>query len=448
MALRDESALLLESTAKLLEGRSPNGAGLQEQAEGLLSALGYRALVGDERREAARLLRVGGCLKRVFRLAAPEAPGLCVFGGEADPALIGLQGPSLAVASLAGTGVQLAEALEGCLGEGAEYLAQIERRGDVAATGTARAVDHGLDAATLAALFDRLDPPLGDTGSIDWVVASRLSDAAPCLVPADLALRFQDSQHRPRPLVPPGLACSAGRTVASATLAAVLELVERDAAALWWQAGKPGRPLTAEVLERGRIDELQQALRQGHSRRTTWFLDISTELEVPVVVALSLEPDGKGFAFGLSAQLDAATAARKAFMELCQTELAYHIVDLKRRERGETALNAVDRRHQRRREWAGAAQSSRLQANGTPYDWQPDTTESPAVRLKRLSDALTRQGQAIYYVDLTRSDLEVPAVWACAPQLQPLPSSLETKRLIEKRSSGTTKEQKLALELL
>ena len=128
--------------------------------------------------------------------------------------------------------------------------------------------------------------------------------------------------------------CAAGRTRADAVLHGLCELVERDAAGLWWRGGMRGRPLAFDDQASGEAAALLAALRRGNESRRTWLLDITTDLGIPAIAAISCHADGKGFACGLGARPTLAGAARGAIMELCQCELAHAVVAAKRAEGG------------------------------------------------------------------------------------------------------------------
>jgi len=82
---------------------------------------------------------------------------------------------------------------------------------------------------------------------------------------------------------------------------------------------------------------LLSRLRRNLSTRRTWLLDITTDIAVPCVAAVSCRADGFGVAFGLAARPTLAAAARSAILEMCQIELAYAVIEAKCRERGEAA---------------------------------------------------------------------------------------------------------------
>ena len=65
---------------------------------------------------------------RVFELAAPDAPGLFSFGAQFDPALADPLHDGSPMVGVSGVGLTLQEAFQGCIGEGIEYLSQLQRR--------------------------------------------------------------------------------------------------------------------------------------------------------------------------------------------------------------------------------------------------------------------------------------------------------------------------------
>ena len=276
----------------------------------LLRLLGWH---GADPADAALLAAAAG-FRRMFQLASPAAPGLHAWGAEIEVAA------GLAFAS--GTGTTAAEAFRGCIGEALERAAidapdqtlAIRRR----AASAWRPRIPGLPAR----------PECIETDAF-WA-------------PVDLVLRRAAPEFRPP--WPMSSGCAAGPDTAAASLAALLELIERDAAALWWDGGHPPRPVPLEA-SLAAADAIA-TLRAGNPGRATWLLDITSDLGVPVLLAASCDAaSGKGVCLGFSARLNAAAAARAAVLEMAQMELAHHVVLAKRAERGPAALNPADHAH-------------------------------------------------------------------------------------------------------
>jgi oxazoline/thiazoline synthase len=111
--------------------------------------------------------------------------------------------------------------------------------------------------------------------------------------------------------------CASGSTLEEAILQGFLELVERDACALWWynQVRRPAFDLDASE------DPFVRRVRafctsQG---RGLHVLDLTNDLGIPVAIALSYkEGDGKSIILGLGAHLDADLAVSRALAEMNQ----------------------------------------------------------------------------------------------------------------------------------
>lgn len=104
-----------------------------------------------------------------------------------------------------------------------------------------------------------------------------------------------------------------GRDASDATLRALLERIERDAALIWWRRQARLPPVAPSRATRA----LQAAVAHqlGAGRAPPWLLDATTELGAFVVVAVSVRHDGTlpvvGFGAGLEADAAAASALRE-----------------------------------------------------------------------------------------------------------------------------------------
>jgi ribosomal protein S12 methylthiotransferase accessory factor len=172
-------------------------------------------------------------------------------------------------------------------------------------------------------------------------------------------------------------------------------------------------------------------LRQNASMRRSWLLDITTDIGVPCVAAVSCMVDGFGFAFGLAARTTLTGAARAAILEMCQGELAYAVVEAKCRERGEAALNEQDRIHRRRATAINADRCLLLQPVPEPTEhFAIDATDANDV-LQSIAKRLELFGIETFTLDLTRAQLAIPAARVITPGLQLEPSEIVTPRLAD-----------------
>jgi ribosomal protein S12 methylthiotransferase accessory factor len=426
---QDPLATRLEAAAAALAASS-TGAGPRVGDSSLLRYLGYDDGNTAETEGRTRLLRAAARFRRLFLLPVPDAPGLTFFGGEADPATFGKPWEGLPIGSLAGSGLEPKRAFESCVGEGIEYLSQFVQADDPIVSGPF--ASHGaaddLDVSRFICEVFSLNMIDADRG-VGWVSASRLPDGKEMWFPADLCYRRHTAEQDLKPPHKLSSGCAAGTTVEAATLRGLLELIERDAVALWWRGGRRSRSIASNSEAVRAAAELLAQVRQGNTDRKTWLLDITTDVGIPAVAAISARPDGYGFAFGLGARVDLADAVRAAIFELCQVELGQHVIAAKRHESGDGALNESDRRQLRRGTSFNAGACILLQPQAEPDLNATEHPDGSASSLQQVLERLDARGIAAYAIDLTRPQFGVPVVRVLAPGLQLEPCQIVGPRL-------------------
>jgi ribosomal protein S12 methylthiotransferase accessory factor len=376
-------------------------------ARNLLARLNYLDDDAGSMRHRAALLRAGAGFRRFFMLQAADAPGLVALGAEVG-------GAGTQPGNVSGAGLTFRRAFETCVGEAVEYLSQFATPNDAVVAMTESAVAAEAT-PRMHALWQHLLPhrrdPRAETTS--WVVAANLSDGRPVLVPADLCLRRPAEERDLDPPWPLSIGCAAGPNPLDATIHGLLELIERDAVTLWWHGGQRPR-LVPSGIGAATIGRL----RGDVAHRRTWLLDITTDIGVPAVAAASCHDDGFGLCVGHAAAPTLERAAESALREMAQMELAHRIVSAKRAERGEAALNAVDRRH----EWRFTA----LRVMDVPglHPMAPPNPASDVLEddkpsiLTALRQRLASAGFAAAALDLSRERFGIPVVRAVCPGLE------------------------------
>jgi ribosomal protein S12 methylthiotransferase accessory factor len=435
------------------------GTGGSDETSALLRYLGYDD--GDTGAAAgrARMLRAAAVFRRVFRLPMPDAPALVFFGAEADPACLGSHNAGLSIAGFAGSGLDPRRAFESCVGEGIEYLSQFAQPDDplehfpaawgrpVRKNASLTSCQGGFreptrpESAPVPGTVDLFGKTLDPAGyrfveavvsacgvpvdhAVSWIAVRRLVDGASCWFPADLCLRRAAADFIPPLKLSTG--CAAGVTREAATLRALLELIERDAVALWWRGGRRGRAIAADSDAGHTATRLLEQVRQGHAGRRTALLDITSDLGIPVVAAFSSHPDGFGFALGLGARTTLAEAATAAIFEMCQSELSLHVIAAKRRESGDAALNESDRCQLARATMLDTRECTLLHPDGAAPVPQAALVGDP---IEALVHMLAARGIVAYSLDLTRPRFGVPVVRVIAPALQSEPCEITGDRL-------------------
>jgi ribosomal protein S12 methylthiotransferase accessory factor len=437
---------LLAGAAAFLLGENPEEANAPDTRR-VLAALGYAAdtelpatddgQLDPEKRHRANLLKAASRFVRLFQLASPDAPGLICFGAELDPAIADAMHKGSPLVGVSGVGLSLQEAFQGCVGEGIEFLSQLQAEDD-------RLLPPGP--------VGQIAKPSPETGrffttwssyrrtpdaELSWHRATRLTDGCEVLLPADMCLRRPPARCEVDLPFMLGTGTAAGASWHAAALHGLLELIERDAASLWWRGGRRGQTIPpqheASLMAHGLLIRLRGS---ASAKRRSWLLDITTDLAVPCVAAVSCRPDGLGFAFGLAARPSLKAAARSAVLEMCQIELAQSVAEAKRRERGESALNERDRAHLRR---ATAINCDRcLLLQPVPEPAEPEHTDDPAMAatepravIQFIVRRLAEFGIEVFGLDLTRPQFAIPAARVIAPDLQLEPSKIVTARLAD-----------------
>lgn len=202
--------------------------------------------------------------------------------------------------------------------------------------------------------------------------------------------------------------CAVGIDRDSALAAALWECVERDAVALWWHGQRPAAALPLEV-----IDAQQPRLYWWlHQRaRRTRLLDITSDIGLPVVAAVSSDAGGRMIATGTAARALMADAALAAVTEMVQTEVGM-----------ELAMGAGDPqvlawiRH--------GSTSAQPQFCATA----PARTQAAAMGPDAVLSRLSELGHAALGVELTLPDDPLPCVRVLVPGLCAMRGRIATPR--------------------
>jgi len=187
---------------------------------------------------------------------------------------------------------------------------------------------------------------------------------------------------------------AAGSCVEDAVLQGLLELIERDAAGIWWYS-RSRRPEVA-------VDTpYVKAMTRAHAAegRRLRLLDLTTDLGVPVCVAVALGDKTDSFFVGFGAHLDPAIAVTRAITEVNQ------ILAINKRKQRVHGGDLTDR--------------SFLEPHGSR---EMSTVAMPSDDLRddvvACVKILARLGLEMIVLDQTREDVGLPVVKVIVPGLQ------------------------------
>ncbi|HEX7839222.1 MAG TPA: TOMM precursor leader peptide-binding protein, partial [Kofleriaceae bacterium] len=158
--------------------------------------------------------------------------------------------------------------------------------------------------------------PLDAGTPIDWTPAWSLTKRARRYVPLAYCYAEAPADSGTAFTGPCGNGVAAGTCLEEAVLQGLLELVERDAAAVWWY-----NRLVRPAIDLGSFaDPYFAALQADYARLgwTVWVLDLTHDLGIATCAALAHEPRSDRFAIGFGCHLEPRLAVQRALTELNQ----------------------------------------------------------------------------------------------------------------------------------
>jgi ribosomal protein S12 methylthiotransferase accessory factor len=329
-----------------------------------------------------------------------------------------------------GGGMSRVEALTHCLGEAAELVSscwwgqESFRRAPAVRLGDAAILPNDLTLISERQYAERdrwnavhgsyawLPEPVDLSRPIDWVEAKSPKGDETKLVPAAYVLIGYANAAEPGCFsVGDSNGCAAAGSLEAAVTRGFLELVERDATAIWWynRCRRPQVELGSLSGHEPLLDWLNGRRRRSH------ILDITSDLTIPVFAAVSHEPDGSAIALGFGADFNPERAVSSALLEMCQTEISFEIF---RRQKTEsphlglaTWLKEVD-----------LSSCSWCQPlSGEIVDIAPKSagqSEDSTPTLEHCLEICAANHLSLYYVDLTRETIAVSVARTVVPGLR------------------------------
>jgi bacteriocin biosynthesis cyclodehydratase domain-containing protein len=154
--------------------------------------------------------------------------------------------------------------------------------------------------------------PLDPSEKIEWSPAWSLRDQRFKYFPTGLMYFFYRDAHTD------SNGCAAGNTRDEAIVQGFLELVERDAYAIWWYNRLRRAELDLSHFEDSYVRDMQAQF--ADAGRKIWVLDITSDLGIPTYVAIMhwMQNGQENIEFGSGAHFDRRVALLRALTELSQ----------------------------------------------------------------------------------------------------------------------------------
>jgi bacteriocin biosynthesis cyclodehydratase domain-containing protein len=252
----------------------------------------------------------------------------------------------------------------------------------------------------------RFDP----SAETEWSPVWSLRDECFKYLPTGLLYFFHEGSDDNR-ISADSNGCAAGNTLEEAILQGFLELVERDAYAIWWYNRVRRPEIDLDKIGDSYIRDLRVQFAAMSHR--LWVLDITTDLGIPVVVAVShwTEDSRDRIELAAGAHFDLRIATLRAMTELNQFLAIDRMTGrgAEQSDHGET-----DPLPLRKHAYVLPQGKARVGRVPIPKFTSLDRREQVLACVKLLK----RHGHDFLVLDQTRPDIEVPVVRVIVPGLR------------------------------
>lgn len=237
---------------------------------------------------------------------------------------------------------------------------------------------------------------------IDWTPAWSLVSGKRRVVPLSYCYaETPDSAQADVACVHNPNGCAAGSTLDEAILQGMLELIERDAVAIWWYNRIPRPGIDLASFEEPYFDALVREYETFGWR--LWALDITHDLGVPAVAALAENPADGRFSIGFGCHLDARIAVQRALTEVNQ------LLDI-----AADAPHPWDREKLSETGFLYPANDVRRTTGST---WPPIDADTLPAAIAHCVGTIAAAGMDVLVVDKTRPDIGLSVAQVIAPGL-------------------------------
>ena len=250
--------------------------------------------------------------------------------------------------------------------------------------------------------------PFDRSAKIEWSPVWSLRDERFKYLPTSLLYFFY---RGPGQIHADSNGCAAGNTLEEAIVQGFLELVERDAYAIWWYNRLQRAEVDLGQFDDSYVRDLQTQL--AETGRRLWVLDVTSDLGIPSFVAILhwMHNSQENIEFGSGAHFDTRIALLRALTELNQ----FLSIGLMGGGTGEkSSLDGSTPLRLRDHPFLTPSDNPAVQPGFGSKFGRLDTREqvTACVRLAK------REGLDFLVLDQTRPDIEVPVVRVIVPGMR------------------------------
>jgi thiazole/oxazole-forming peptide maturase SagD family component len=206
--------------------------------------------------------------------------------------------------------------------------------------------------------------------------------------------------------------CAAGNTLEEAMVQGFLELVERDAYAIWWYNRLRRPQVDLDRFDDPYIRDFKAQL--AETGRRLWVLDVTSDLGIPTFIAVThwMDEGKENIEFGSGAHFDMRIALLRALTELNQF-LSIGLMGGAKSDK--SMLDATTPLRLQEQPFLTPAEKPAVQPVSTAKFGALDTTREQVMACVNLTK---QAGLDFLVLDQTRPDIEVSVVRVIVPGLR------------------------------
>ena len=212
---------------------------------------------------------------------------------------------------------------------------------------------------------------------------------------------------------------AAGSSLEDAILQGAMELVERDAVAMWWYNRFQRPVVDLDSFEDPFIESMRRKYKE--LKRPFWVLDITNDLGVPTFVAVSARTDKphQDILCAFGSHYDPRLALRRAVSEMNQ--FLHAVVDMKPDGSGQYRFPADENHHW----WQTATLENQPHLNPLTQSSPKKMSDYPVIHhddilddIKHFQKIVEDRGMEMLILNQTRPDIGLPVVKVIVPGLR------------------------------
>ena len=251
--------------------------------------------------------------------------------------------------------------------------------------------------------------PVDPSARIEWSPVWSLRDGRLKYFPTSLLYFFYSG---PGAFPTDSNGCAAGNTLEEAIVQGFLELVERDAYAIWWYNRLQRPEVDLDQFDNSYVRDLKTQL--AETGRRLWVLDVTSDLGIPTFVAILhwTQNSRENIEFGSGAHFDRRIALLRALTELNQ----FLSIGLMGGGTGEkSSLDGITPLQLKNYPFLAPSGGPTIQPESAPTVGPLDNTRE---QVNACVNVAKRAGLDFLVLNQTRPDIEVPVVRVIVPGLR------------------------------